>query len=125
MYEGESRLAELPIPVGPRYHADVTWPELDMERARKLTAQLKADGMSGTLTATCTTPRPSAPSFTELRRQAKAFGLTIETELMDAGPFVNLVLGPDRGFAAGCFKVPYSSTPTGSTSSSTATGTPR
>ena len=26
---------------------------------------------------------------------------------MDAGPFVNLVLGPDRGFAAACFKVPY------------------
>ena len=107
VYGGESRPAELPIPVGPRFHADVDWPELDVERARKLTADLKADGMPGTVTATCIDTPDERAALTSIRRQAKSFGLTIESELMDAGPFVNLVFGPDHDFAAVCFKSPY------------------
>ena len=107
VYGGESRPAEVPIPVGPRYHADVDWPELDVERARELTADLKADGMPGTFTATCIDTADARATLTSIERQAKSFGLTIESELMDAGPFVNLVFGPDHDFAAVCFKSPH------------------
>jgi peptide/nickel transport system substrate-binding protein len=107
VYEGESLPAEVPIPVGARYHADVDWPELDLDRAGKLIADLEADGMSAAVTATCIDTSDARAALRSIRRQAQAFGLSIESELMDAGPFVNLAFGPDHDFDAVCFKSPY------------------
>ena len=101
-YDGTHLEALSLFPHRSRLGAGVTWPAFDASEAKRLVGQLDM----GTVTASCIDADEQHLVYEELKRQASAIGLSVETEYADGGTFVNQVLG-SHDFRAACFNGPY------------------
>jgi peptide/nickel transport system substrate-binding protein len=101
-YDGTHLEAWSLFPHRSRLGAGVTWPAFDAGEAKRMVGRLDM----GTVTASCTDADEQHRVMEELKRQASAIGLSVETEYADGGAFVNQILG-SRDFRAACFNGPY------------------
>jgi peptide/nickel transport system substrate-binding protein len=102
--DGAGRPADSPFAPESRYFADVDWPGYDPTKAKDLTASLDADGVDTSFTASCiNTAEVRERIVPTIERQAKAVGFTVDADLIDGGPYVNVLFGGEHDFEVACF----------------------
>ena len=105
LYKGSRQLALSPFPPdSPFYNEDIVWPEFNPNKARKLAAELKAEGVPTTATSSCIATDEARKGLTITQAQVRAVGLGGPLEFKDQGAYVNLVFGPNPDYQVGCFR---------------------
>ncbi|MEJ7583360.1 MAG: ABC transporter substrate-binding protein [Acidimicrobiales bacterium] len=109
LYKGSRQPALSPFPPeSPFYDESIKWPEFNQEKARKLIAEVKADGWDGTYTTTCIATDESRRGLAQTQAMGKAVGAKSTLEFKDQGAYVNEVFSEDPPFQVGCFRSPQS-----------------
>jgi ABC-type transport system substrate-binding protein len=100
-------------PGSPFYTEEGEQPHYDLAKAKKLVAELKADGKPVDFTAICIPTDESRRVLGLVQDQMKKAGMTVTNEFKDQGSYVNQIFSKSGDYEAGCFRSPQTATPDG------------
>ncbi|QDQ96135.1 ABC transporter substrate-binding protein [Tomitella fengzijianii] len=100
---GESEL----FPEYSRWHTDAAGPEFDPERAKKLVAEAKADGVGTTLVSINSPEQARQQQALALEAQLEAVGFDVDTKIMPTIGDQIRVIGSERNYDLGAWGLSY------------------
>ena len=105
-YKGSRREAYSPFPPDSPFYADVNPPANNIEKAKELVAEAKADGVPTSFEAVCIPTDEARRVLGLVQAQMKKVGLTQTNEFQDQGAYVNRIFSKQGDYQVGCFRSP-------------------
>jgi ABC-type transport system substrate-binding protein len=93
-------------PDSPFFAEGVEVPKFDLQKAKDLVAELKADGEPVSYTAICIPTDESRRVLGIVEQQMEAAGMQVTNEFKDQGSYVNQIFSKSGDYQAGCFRSP-------------------